>query len=241
MKKFLIAMALVLTSCQTLEQGGFVQNAQGVLNQVLLSKGPVTTTEIALGLKDALKKGISVGSNQASKVDGFYRNPSIKIPFPPEAAKAEQLMRKFGLNKLANNVTLSLNRAAEEAAKESLQIFLGAIAKLTIRDALKILQGPPNAATEFLRLNTSEDLRRAFSPIVSRALNQVGATKLWNRAAREYNRLPLVKPLNLDLKSYVTEKTLSGLFVLIAKEEFSVRKDPSARTTQLLRRVFGDK
>ena len=197
-----------------------------------------STAEIGVGLKQALQQGISKSSDQLSAINGFFGNAAIKILFPPQARDAEKALRDFGLNKLCDNVILSLNRAAEDAAKQAKPIFVDAIRHMTLQDVTNILLGPPDAATQYFKRATSVQLVLAFKPVIQKSLNKVGATKYYGDAAKEYNKIPFVSKLNPDISDYATQKAIDGLFYQIALEELNVRKNIGARSTPLLQKVF---
>jgi RNA binding exosome subunit len=201
----------------------------------------LSNKEVANALKEALTKGISKGADLVSVTDGYFKNPEIKIPFPPEVKKVETKLRQMGMGKTIDNFVLTLNRSAEEAAKESKPIFIDAIKQLTINDALSILKGTPDAATQFLKRTTTTSLKEKFSPIVQAALDRTSATKYYKDITSTYNKIPLVTKVNPDLNAYATDKAIEGLFVMIAKEEKNIRENPVARTTDLLKKVFGFK
>jgi hypothetical protein len=203
------------------------------LNNKSLSNG-----EISQGLREALTVGIKNAASTASKVNGYYKNPRIRIPFPPEAKKVKTAAETLGMEKQVNDFVRALNRAAEEAAKGAAPIFMQAIKQMSIQDGFAILNGPNDAATVYLRKTTTSPLRQKFRPVVKRAIQKVHVTKYWNPIATNYNQLPLVKKVNPNLDAYVTDRALRGLFKLIASEERKIRKNPSARVTALLRRVF---
>ncbi|GAB3224416.1 DUF4197 domain-containing protein [Hymenobacter seoulensis] len=205
------------------------------------STGSITQDEAARGLKEALTLGISKGADQASQQDGFYLNKLIRIPFPPDAQRVATTLRSIGLGSQVDKFELSLNRGAEQAAKSAKPIFLTAIKSLTFKDVWGILTGEKNAATNYLKRTTTEQLTVAFKPIVQQSLNQVGATRYYTDLTTRYNRIPLVKPVQTDLNQYATGKAIDGLFTLIAQEEANIRENPMARTTELLKRVFGKK
>lgn len=199
----------------------------------------LTTDQVVEGLKEALVKGVSTGTQKVGKVDGYFKNPQIKIPFPPDVQKVENTLRDVGLGSEVDRFVKTLNRGAEEAAKEAKPVFVSAIKQMTINDAWSILKGEnKEAATNFLRRTTSSELRSRFSPIVKRALDQTNATKYYTDIINRYNKIPLVEDVNPDLESYATEKAMEGLFVMIAEEEKKIRANPTSRTTDLLKRVF---
>src|SRR5690606_12333546 len=155
--------------------------------------GNPSTAEIAQGLKQALELGTIQGADRLSAKGGFLGNAAIKILFPPEAVKVENTLRSLGLNALCDNITMSLNRAAENAVKEAKPIFVAAIKQMTIADATNILLGNKDAATQYFKRVTSAELMRKFTPVITTSLNQVGATKYWGDAITRYNAIPLVK------------------------------------------------
>ncbi|MCF0052034.1 DUF4197 domain-containing protein [Dyadobacter chenwenxiniae] len=213
-------------------------NLGKVLDKVGGKSDALGENEIVSGLKEALNVGISNGSAEASKVDGFFKNELIKIAVPPEAQKVAETLRKMGLGDQVDKFTLSLNRAAEDAAKKSKPIFVKAITSMTVPDALGILKGQDDAATQYLKKTTNEDLYKTFFPVVDSTLNLNKATDYYKEIVDTYNKLPLVKKVNPDLKGYATQKTIDGLYVLIAQEEKKIREDPKARVTDLLKKVF---
>lgn len=201
--------------------------------------GTPSTFEIAQGIKEALQLGVSAGADRLSAKDGFLGNLAVKILMPPEAQKVEKTLRSIGLNKLCDNVIVSLNRAAEDAATEAKPIFISAIKQMTLTDATNILLGSKDAATAYFKRVTTAQLMQKFSPIVSTSLNKVNATRYYSDLTTQYNRLPLVKPVNTNLTEYVTQKAIDGLFIEIAKEELKIRDNLSSRSTTLLQKVFG--
>ena len=205
----------------------------------LTSGKSLSSEEIAAGLKEALTNGISKGSDLVSQVDGYFKNPEIKLPFPPDAKRAEEKLRQIGLGKDVDRFILTLNRAAEDAAKESKPIFVAAIKGMTIQDAANILKGQPDAATQYLKKTTSAPLKDKFKPVIQSSLQKVNATKYYADLINTYNKIPFVQKLNPNLDEYATEKALEGLFIMIAKEEKNIRQNPLARTSELLKKVFG--
>jgi hypothetical protein len=203
------------------------------------SSAPLSNDDIVKGLKDAL----SVGSNNAgasgSKVDGFYKDTLIKIPFPPDADKVRQTALTVGMQPQVDQFILSMNRAAEKAAVKAAPIFLNAITSMGIDDGMKILKGANNAATQYLQSKTSQQLHDAFLPIVKHAVDSVQVTKYWKPLADTYNKDPFVTKVNPDLNEYITQKALSGLFILLAAEELKIRQNPAARVDDILKKVFG--
>jgi len=201
--------------------------------------GGLTNDEVVSGLKEALEVGTQRGTDQLSAVDGFFKNAAIKILMPPEAEKVEKTLRSVGLGKEVDKAILSMNRAAEDAAKSATPIFVKAIREMTIQDAFGILKGGDFAATDYLKDKTTASLTEAFRPVIDSSLKKVDATKYWNTVFTTYNKFSTEK-VNTDLPAYVTEKALSGIFYQVGQEEQKIRKDPVARTTDLLKKVFAN-
>lgn len=200
----------------------------------------LTEGEVGDGLKEALLKGIKVGVDQLSATDGYFKDELIKIMMPEEAEKVESTLRRIGLGNQVDDVILSMNRAAEDAASGALDIFVGAIKEMTFEDAMALLRGGDDAATQYLQKKTTDDLTEKFKPVIKTSLDKVNATKYWNTVMNSYNKVPFVKPMEADLDVYVTEKAIDGLFVQVAKQEKEIRENPGARTTDLLKKVFAD-
>jgi hypothetical protein len=235
MKRIAVLLTIVLCGCTSAQ----INQTLGDVNKTLGSGAPLTTEEVASGLKEALIKGISNGSDIVSQLDGYFKNPEIKIPFPPEVKKVEDRLRQIGLGGEVDKFVMTLNRGAEEAAKEAKPIFISAIRQMTIQDAWGILKGEPDAATQYLKRTTSSLLKEKFKPVVQTSLDKVQATKYYGDIVTRYNQIPMVQKVNPDLNEYATDKAIEGLFIMIAKEEKNIRANPAARTTEILRRVFG--
>jgi hypothetical protein len=238
MKKISVYLVVILLACLSSCDVQSQQAIGNVLKNISVNGTP-TTLEIGSGLKQALEIGTSAGADQLSAKDGFLGNLAIKILFPTEAQKVEKTLRSIGLNSLADNVILSINRAAEDAAKEAKPIFLSAIKQMTIADATNILLGNKDAATSYFKRVTTAQLLEKFEPVITNSLNKVGATKYWGDAALAYNKIPLVKPVNTNLSAYVAQKAIDGMFVQVAQEELKIRDNIGARSTSLLQKVFG--
>ncbi|WP_026995442.1 DUF4197 domain-containing protein [Flectobacillus major] len=239
MRKIIIAVCFLgsVSSCQSQNWGNVLKQANDVLSS---AKGGLTTEEISKGLKEALTVGIKNSSSQASALDGYLGNQTIKLLFPPEARKVEEKLRQIGLGSQCDKFITALNRGAEKAAGQAVPIFVDAITKMTIQDALGILKGDKDAATQYLKKTSTEALTNAFSPIMDEAINSTGATKLYGDIATTYNKIPFVgQKVNPDLKGYATQKAIDGLFLLVAQEEQKIRENPAARVTDLLKKVFG--
>jgi hypothetical protein len=237
MRRFIILLLVfVMFSCAQAQLESLKKAAKN-----LAGGGQLSQEEIAQGLKEALTNGISKGSDLVSQVDGYFKNAEIKLPFPPDARKAEDRLRQMGLGSEVDKFILSLNRAAEDAAKESKPIFVAAIKSMTIQDAASILKGKDDAATQYLKKTTSAPLKDKFKPVIQNSLSKVNATAYYSDLITTYNKLPLVQKMNPNLDDYATDKAIEGLFIMIAKEEQNIRKNPLARTSELLKKVFGSK
>jgi hypothetical protein len=235
--KYSYFILLLVMACTTAQINQAINDGNKMLN----GEKPLTTAEVGEGLKEALINGISKGSDLVSQMDGYFKNPEIKIPFPPDVKKVEDRLRQIGFGNEVDKFVMTLNRGAEDAAKEAKPIFIAAIKQMTIDDAWAILKGEPDAATQYLKRTTSLQLKEKFKPVIQLSLDKVNATKYYGDIVNKYNSIPLVQKVNPDLNDYATEMAMQGLFTMIAKEEKSIREDPMARTTELLKRVFGAK
>lgn len=233
-----ILIGLLIVPVLSCSQIDYKKISKDVNNSINKNK-PLTNSEIIAGLKEALEVGSKNASASTSKLDGFYKNPLIKIPFPPEAAEMESKLRSLGMNKQVDDFILTINRAAEVAAKQAAPVFINAIKGLTISDGMSILKGSDTAATSYLRQKTAVDLHTRFKPVIKSATQKVEVTKYWTPLANTYNAIPFVKKVNPDLDEYITQRGLSGLFKVVSQEEVKIRKNPSARVTELLKKVFG--
>jgi hypothetical protein len=234
---------------------GFVQfscgqNIKGLVQQLPVTvptvpstqKPSLTNEEVVSGLREALQIGIKNAVNQSSVLDGFLANPQIRLPFPPDAIKVKEKALQLGMNAQVEKFETTLNRAAEEAAKEALPIFTQAILNMSVQDGFAILKGGNGAATNFLKNQTSQQLYNAFLPKVKEATAKVSLTAYWNPLITKYNAAVKItggQPLNPDLDAYITERAIQGLFTLVAQEEDKIRQNPAARVTDLLAKVFG--
>ena len=198
-------------------------------------------SKIIRGLKEALEIGTENVVTEVSRLDGYYRNPDIKIPLPETVQKVEMVMRAMGYGPEVDEFSRSMNRAAERAAPEAKALFWNAIKETTFDDARKILNGRDNEATLYFEDKTRGRLHQPFMPIIHTAMETVGVTRTYQELHAKLNNIPFADRLNLDLDKYVTDKALDGLFFLVAEEERKIRKDPAARVTKLLKDVFGNK
>jgi len=217
-------------------------SSASVLNKVAKtitgnSGDSLSTNDVVTGLKEALATGTDKAATRLSTVDGFFKDAAIKILMPDEAKKVEQKLRSVGLGNQVDNAILSMNRAAEDAAKNATPIFVNAIKEMSIADAWGILKGGDFAATNYLKQKTTAALTTAFRPVIEQSLAKVDATKYWNTVFTTYNRFSK-EQVNTDLAAFVTEKALNGIFYQIQLEEQKIRKDPLSRTSDILKKVF---
>jgi hypothetical protein len=252
-KTLLIILALTLSfgAFAQFNLGNAIDNAKkDVKKDVNSIEGKKDTTggtglsndDIVNGLKEALKVGSNNAGSKGSQVDGFNKDSLIKIPFPPDAQKVKDYAIQAGQQKQVDDFIVSLNRAAEKAAVKAAPIFLDAITSMSITDGLHILQGPNDAATQYMKGKTMQQLHDIFLPIVKDAIQSVEVTKYWTPLADAYNATTMFtgnSKVNTDLNEYVTQMALKGMFILLAQEEFKIRKDPVARVSDILKKVFG--
>lgn len=240
MKNALIFSLILLLSACSHES---IKRTMDTVGQVMNEEQGLSTTEVAAGLREALVVGVNNAVATSSVKDGFYKDPQLFIPFPEEAQKVKSTALNLGLKSQVDRFEETLNRAAEEAVKEATPIFVNAITSMTINDAFAILKGNNDAATQYLRSRTENELAGLFKPKVDDAIAKVELTKYWNPLASAYNTASAFtggEAINPDLTQYVTEKTMNGLFTRIADEEEKIRENPAARVSELLRKVFGE-
>lgn len=205
------------------------------------------TSEKVLSLGDTisgLKEALSVGTGNAvsllSEDDGYFGNELTKILMPEKIQNVADMLKKVGFGSQVDNFVLTMNRAAEKAAPQAKEFFIGAIKEMTFDDAKKILNGGDTAATDYLNDKTRDKIYAAFKPTVTSSLDQVGATKAYKDMMHSFTSLPFVSAQSLDLDHYVTDQALKGLFLRVGEEETKIRTNPAARVTGLLEQVFGN-
>lgn len=210
------------------------------LQQVLdtMGSGELSNGEVSNGLKQALEIGISKGSQELSRQNGYFKSP-YKILLPPEARKVTDKLKVIpGFSNVEDVILEKINRGAEDAAKKAKPIFVTAIKSMSFGDAMDILLGQQNAATSYLNRTTYNPLYQEFNPVIIQSLDKFNARKYWSDAVGKYNSLPFVEKVNPDLDDYVTKEALKGLFSMVEKEELNIRTNIKARTTDLLKKVF---
>lgn len=209
---------------------------------VLGNPGGVTEAEAGEGIKEALSQGLVKAVLQLNKEDGFFKDAFYKILLPPDAKKIENTLRDLGMSKMVDKAILQINRAAEDAAGYAKPIFVDAIKSMTLSDAIGLVKNGDTSATHFFRVKTTDKLVAAFSPVIKSSLDKLQATKYYSDVVNTYNNFPTtLKKINPDLPSFVTEKATTALFDMVAKEELNIRQNIAARTTDLLKKVFGAK
>lgn len=236
-KILLLLFPVITAGCAELQNGLLTDDLLRKM-QVPASAKPDEQT-VAAGLKEALRVGAERAVAATSKTDGFLANQLIHIALPEQFNQMARTLRKVGLGNQVDALETGMNHAAERAAGEAKGVFWDAITQMTLVDAYHILNGSESAATDYFRAHTADRLRSRFHPIVAAKMQEVGLYQLSNQAISSYNALPFVTKPAVDLESYITEKALDGLFKTLALEEKRIRQDPAARSTELLRRVFG--
>ena len=202
-------------------------------------KGKLSTEEIIEGLKEALRVGTRKSIDILGKPDGFYKDPSVKIPMPENLKKVEKLLRNIGQKKLADKFIETMNRAAEKSVQSTFEIFVKAIKRMTLKDAMDIYKGRDDEATRYFRKTEGGELHNTIHPIVQDATKKTGVTSTYKEITRKIRRLHLPVDIDMpDIDEYVTAKTMDGIFQKLAKEEALIRKDPAARITEILKKVF---
>ncbi len=222
---------------QTLLLGATLGLALPITAQADLAS--ISNKEAGAGLKEALVRGAELAVAQLGKPDGFLGNPQVKIPLPESLQKVEKLGRTLGLGKQADELVDTMNRAAESAVVEAKPLLVNAVKNMSVKDAKDILAGPPDAATQYFRRTTSEQLSQKFQPIVSKATAKVQLTDKYNAFAGKAAKLRLIEEKDANLDSYVTQKAMDGLFLMIAEQEKQIRQDPIGSGSNLLKKVFG--
>ncbi|MDA0224863.1 MAG: DUF4197 domain-containing protein [Proteobacteria bacterium] len=199
----------------------------------------ITNTEATKGLRAALEKGAQVAVANLGRNDGFFGNDKVKIPLPESLQTAERMLRNFGMGRYADELVLTMNRAAEAAVPEARKLLVDAVKTMSVRDAKGILTGGETAGTEYFKRTTSDPLRARFLPIVKKATAKVGLAQKYNEYAEKGARFGLVDKEAANIDSYVTQKALDGLFLMIAEEEKKIRQDPVGTASNILKKVFG--
>lgn len=231
-----------LSGCDTV--GNIANDAANTINGNGSSseENKLTNGEVIQGLKKALNVGIKNAVDLTSKTDGYLKNTQIKIPFPKDAEEVKKKAIEWGMESQVDKIVTTINRAAEEASKEAIPIFVDAITDMSISDGFAILKGGKGAATNYLKDKTRQALTTTFRPKVEAAIEKVELTKYWQPVVSKYNKTTFLtgkEKVEEDLSGYITDKAIDGLFIMVKKEENKIRKDPMARVTDILKKVFG--
>jgi hypothetical protein len=234
MKKLLLVLLLIplISIAQTKKKVKKIKIKTPTVTNV------INTIDISAGLKEALNKGVTEQVSKLTVIDGFYKNEAVKILIPEELQRVDATLRKLGMGSLVDDGIKSLNRAAEDAVKESTPIFINTIKNISISDAKGILLGNESAATSYLKDSTTKELYAKFNPVVQESIGKVGADVIWNSIIKKYNTIPLVNKVNPDISDYVTTKAMEGAFKMIAVEEKNIREKLTSRNSDLLKSVF---
>ncbi len=211
----------------------------GGLGQQLGGRSVLTTDELASGLKEALRVGTASVVQQLGQFDGFNADPKIHIPLPERLEPVQSTLSRLGMSSMLDQLELRLNRAAETATPKAKRLFWDSVETMTLADAKGIYNGPDDAATRYFKRKMSPQLAQEMKPIVEQSLAQVGALNVYDQIMDQYRLLPFVPDVKANLSEYVVEKGMDGIFYYLAQEEAAIRQDPAKRTTELLRRVFG--
>ncbi len=241
---FCVALALLLAVAPgpAAAQGSFFDQAKKALGGLTGSApggGILSNSEIADGLREALRVGTERVVGQVGARDGYNADPTIHIPLPGAIKDVQSVLRRFGMAGLADDLELRLNRAAEAAAPAAKELFWQAIGDMTLEDVEGIYNGPDDAATRYFQGKMTPPLAERMAPVVNRSLAEVGAIRSYDEMMAQYQAVPFVPDVKANLSEYVVEKAMDGLFHYVAQEEAAIRNNPAKRTTELLRRVFG--
>lgn len=224
-----LCLSVVLNSCE-------------ILSKLPTGMGGVTEAEAGQGIKEALGQGLVKAVLQLNQTDGFFKDALYKILLPPEAKKIENTLRDLGMNNMVDKAILQINRAAEDAAGFAKPIFVDAIKSMTLSDAIGLVRNGDTSATHFFRIKTTDKLIAAFMPVIKSSLDKLDATRYYADIVNTYNNFPTTfKKINPDLPGFVTGRATDALFNLVAKEEVNIRQNIAARTSEILRKVFGAK
>jgi hypothetical protein len=244
-KKTVILLIVIFASVVYVKNAnsGWLDTGKNILKDLgshtLKNPNELTVSEIAGGLKDALRVGTENVVKQIGRTDGFFKDNTIHIPLPGKLQNIKKTLDRIGMADTLKDLELKLNRAAEIATPKAKKLFWDAIASMTMEDVNKIYKGPKDAATQYFKKKMSLPLQKEMKPVIDASLNQVEAVRTYNSVLDKYNSLPFIKPINGDIATYTLGKALDGIFYYLGKEEAAFRENPAKRTTELLKRVFG--
>jgi len=237
----ILAASVLLFPMPSLSQTDWLKRGQELFGTAAKNPDAVTTSQIAAGLKEALRVGSDTVVGRLGRLDGFNADPAIHIPLPKSFKTVQSTLKPLGMSHLLDDLELKLNRAAEVATPKAKELFLTSIEQMTMDDVMGIYNGPPDAATRYFRGKMSAPLETEMRPIVDQALAQAGAVQAYDNVMRQYRNMPFVPDVKADLGGYVVEQGMNGIFHYLAQEEAAIRQNPAKRTTELLRTVFGSK
>ncbi len=223
MRHFVTALSFIAFSCHA----------------VALDLSSISNADASQGLKQALTQGAERAVSQLGQAGGFLNNPQVKIPLPESMQKAEKAMRMFGMGKQADELVVKMNQAAEAAVPEAKALLVNSVKQMSVQDAKDILTGGQDSATQYFRKTTSGPMADKFLPIVKKATQDVDLAKQYNRFAEMGSKYGLVGKDQANLEQYVTQKTLDGVYLMMAEEEKAIRQDPMGQASSLLKKVFG--
>lgn len=236
MKKYVLGILLI-----SQVTAGIAQSISATALKSTINKTVLTNSDISKGIKEALTIGATKATSRLSVLNGFYKDSLVKILMPAEAEVVSTQLKKIGFGYLVDSVELSMNRAAESACEKVAPVFVAAIKQMSFQEALSILKGSDNAATDYLKVKSTDSLKVLIEPIIANSLKQTKTIELWNTVFKTYNRIPFVQKVNPNLSLYVTEKTLQAVFLKMALEEKTIRTNSAAQTSTILKSVFGTK
>jgi hypothetical protein len=237
-----IAVAMVLLPKPASAQTDWLKKGQEMLGTATKGSAATSnTSQVAAGLKEALRVGSETVVAKLGQADGFNADPAIHIPLPKSFTTVPSALKPLGMSYLLDDLELKLNRAAEQATPKAKELFLSSIEQMTLDDVMGIYNGPPDAATRYFQEKMSKPLGVAMKPIVDQTLTQAGAVQAYDNVMGQYQAVPFVPDVKADLSGYVVEQGMNGIFHYLAQEEAAIRQNPAKRTTELLKTVFGSK
>lgn len=239
-------LAASLLAASGTASAGWLDRLKGMLGgdetaETAAEGASLSTDQISRGLKEALRVGTENVVAQLGTEGGFNRDPEVHIPLPPELRQVKNVLSRIGMEGTLEELETELNRAAEVATPKAKTLFFDAISQMTLDDVRRIYEGPDDAATRYFRGKMAEPLAAQMRPVVDESLADVGAARTWSSVVSRYNELPMVPPLEADLTSHVVDRGIDGIFFYLAQEERAIREDPLARSTELLKTVFGER
>lgn len=235
---FLLVLLLIATNNNILH-AGWLDSLKEKISGTEATKQLLSSEEIGEGLREALRVGTQTVVGQLGKSGGFNQDPQIHIPLPGQLDQVKNILGKVGMESMMTDFESSLNQAAEIATPKAQKLFVDAINEMTLDDVMAIYKGPDDAATSYLRSKMAVPLALEMKPVIDESLADVGAVNMYNEAMQRYESIPFVPSVNVDIGDYVVEKGMDGIFHYLAKEEAAIRQDPVKRTTDILKKVFG--